>query len=193
MVPARFRWHLGVRASWTLWTTASRVASPCWGRCPAAMEATGFAGRLISSLSCCVSEAGVETVATAGGVATSMILSAISASLGRSVEGLEEARTICTLAGRCWRKSSLRKAWSGVGRWSMRSCCIWRRSCVGFLSPSSSPNNCWSLRCSEAAVRLMSSAFRMLYWWSSGGLMRRSLISQGRGRQWRSQTEFVGK
>ena len=49
---------------------------------------------------------------------------------------------------------------------------------MGFLSPSSSPaSNCWSLRCSEAAVRLMSSALRVSYGFSSGGLMRRSLTS----------------
>ena len=114
-----------------------------------------------------------------GGVATSIILSAISASLGRSVDGSADASTMRTLPGRRWKKSSLRNALSWVGWWSPSSCCIRRRSWVGFRSPSSSPlSNCWSLRCSEAAVRFMSSAFRVSYGRSSGGRMRRSLTSQ---------------
>ena len=41
-----------------------------------------------------------------------------------------------------------------------------RRSCVGFLSPSSSPlMSCWSLRCSETALRLMSSTFNLFVVW----------------------------
>ena len=138
--------------------------------------------RVISSLSCCTLETCgcVDVAATVGGMATSMILSAMSASLGRSVVASAEARTIRTLAGRRCRKSSFRNALSVVGpRWSPSSCCIRRRSWVGFLSPSSSPLiSCWSLRCSEAAVRFISSALRVSYGRSAGGRISRSLTSQ---------------
>ena len=68
-------------------------------------------------------EAGIEVTAKIGGVAMSMILSAISASLERSIGGSAEVRTIHTFTGRRGRKSSLRNASSGVGKWLPRSCC----------------------------------------------------------------------
>ena len=127
------------------------------------IEATRSVRRATSALSSCSSEAEVEVAATVGGVTTSTIFSAISASLARSVVVSAEAKTIRTLEGRRCKNSSFRKALSNVGpRWSPNSCCIRRSSCVGFLSPSSSPLiNCCSLRCSEAAVRFISSALRV--------------------------------
>ena len=58
------------------------------------MEATRSVRRATSALSSCISEAEVEVVATVGGATTSTILSAISASLARSVVVSAEARTI---------------------------------------------------------------------------------------------------
>ena len=159
MVPAEGLGALGggrVGASWALGTAISRATA---GKSRAALVECGHhlseAGNL-----CLTSETAVEVAATVGGVATSTILSTMSASLARSVVSAE-ARTIRTLEGRRCRKSSFRKALSMVGpRWSPNSCCMRRSSCVGFLSPSSSPpSNCCSLRCSDAVVRLMSSAF----------------------------------
>ena len=115
-----------------------------------------------SEVSVC-SELVSEIDATVG-VATSITLSAMSASLWRSMEESVEARTTLTLAGRRWRKSSRMKelASADVPSLSPRSCCIRHSNCVGFLSPSSSPLiSCWSFLCSEAAVRLMSSVLRM--------------------------------
>ena len=120
--------------------------------------ATRSVSRVSSAFNCCTSVS-LETAAMIGGLATSSILSAMCASLPRSVVPSAEARIIRTLAGRRWRKSSLRKAFcSGVSpRWSPSSCCTRRSSCLGFLSPSSSPLiSCCSFRCSEAAVRLIS-------------------------------------
>ena len=59
---------------------------------------------------------------------------------------------------------------------SPRSCCIQSNSWVGSQHPSSSPlmSSC-SSRCSDAAVRLTSSALRVSYGASSGGLRRRPL------------------
>ena len=58
---------------------------------------------------------------------------------------------------------------------SPSSCCIWHKSCDGFLSPSSSTvKSCWRRRCSEAAVRWISCALRTLYGSSSSGARRRS-------------------
>ena len=66
------------------------------------MDATSFARRVTSSRSCCTSDRGVAVAATVGRVVTSMILSAILVSFGRSVERSAEARTMCTLAERRW-------------------------------------------------------------------------------------------
>ena len=58
-----------------------------------------------------------------------------------------------------------------------------RRSCVSFLSPSSSPLMCcWSLRCSEAAVHLMSSAFSLSYGFSVGGRRSRTSVAKSEER-----------
>ena len=103
----------------------------------------------------------VSVIAETVGVATSITLSAMSASLLRLMEVSVEARTIRTLGGRRRRKISRRKvlASADVPSLSPRSCCIRRSSSVGLRSPSSSPLiSCCSLRCSEAAVRLISSA-----------------------------------
>ena len=73
------------------------------------------------------------------GVATSTNLSAIWARASRDIALPVEAKTILTLPGKRCKKSSLRKELSGSGpAESPRSCCIHRRSRVGFLSPSSS-------------------------------------------------------
>ena len=98
------------------------------------------------------------------GVATSITLSASSASLSRVRDSSVEANTMRTLAGRRWRKSSRRNvpSLSGAPVLSPNSCCILRSSCVGLRSLNSSVlKSCWSLRCSEAAVRLISCVFRV--------------------------------
>ena len=79
---------------------------------------------------CTSSLMGAETAETDDGVDTSIILSVMSASFWRSIAVSAEARTIRTLAGRRWRKSSFKKACSSraASRWSPRSCCIRRRS-----------------------------------------------------------------
>ena len=59
-------------------------------------------------LSCVISGEVLDVAATVCGVATSTILSAMSASLARSGQSAE-ARTIRMLAGRRCRKSSFRK------------------------------------------------------------------------------------
>ena len=100
---------------------------------------------------------GLITADTAG-IETSIILSAMSASLLMSRVESAEARTILTLAGSRWRNNSRRKETASVDVLSLspRSCCIRRKSCVGFRSPSSSPLiSCCNFRCSEAAVRLI--------------------------------------
>ena len=127
-------------------------------------EATRSARRVTSSRSCLTSVWGGSEMAETVGVATSMTLSAMSASLFRSAAVSTEARTMRTFAGSLCRKSSRRKVFESAPAPSLspRSCCIRRRSWVGFLSPSSSPlMSCCSLRCSEAAVRLMSSALSL--------------------------------
>ena len=96
-------------------------------------------------------------------VDTSMTLSAMSASLLRSIVVFAEARTILTFGGKRCRNNSLRKELESaeVPNLSPRSCCIRRRSnCIGLRSPSSSPLMSCNFRCSEAAVRLTNSAFR---------------------------------
>ena len=97
------------------------------------------------------------------GVATSITLSASSATLFRSMRLLVDASTIRTLAGNRWRKCSQRKELTfAVPSLSPKSCCMRLSSCVGLQSPSSSPlMSCCSLCCSEAAVRLMSWALRV--------------------------------
>ncbi len=132
----------------------------------AASLLTIFSSRVTSARSCSISDvgaAGVEAeTAETEGTATSIILSAISASLSRLVESGVEARTILTFGGSRCRKSSLRNEPSVTPGRSPRSCCILQRSCVGLRSPRSSVvNNCWSLRCSEAAVLRMSCALRL--------------------------------
>ena len=79
---------------------------------------------------------GVLQIDATVGVATSITLSAKSASLWRSMEESVEARTILTLAGTRWRKSSRRNelASADVPSLSPRSCCICLSNCVGFLS-----------------------------------------------------------
>ena len=147
-------------------------------------EATSSARRPTSLCNCCISEGPVSETALIDSIATSMTLSAMSARRLRSIAGLAEARTICMLDGRRWRNSSRRKAAESADVLSLspNSCCMRRSSCVGLRSPSSSPlMSCWSLRCSEAAVRLTSSVFRTLYGCSAGGLRRRSRTSVSQG------------
>ena len=95
-------------------------------------EATRLERRVTSALSFSISLPSVEleweTAATVE-EETSTTLSAMSASLARSVVPSAEARTMRTFAGSRWRKSSLRNALSTDGpRWSPRSCCIRRSS-----------------------------------------------------------------
>ena len=74
-------------------------------------DATRFARRDTSSLSCLTSEElSVLEMAAMVGVATSTILSAMSASLVRSVAASAEAKTILTLEGSRCKNSSLRNA-----------------------------------------------------------------------------------
>ncbi len=118
----------------------------------------------------------------AGGVATSIILSAVSASASRSLASMD-ARTIRTLPGKRWRNNSFRKEASVAENLSPKSCCIRRRSCDGLRSPRSSElNSFWSLLCSEAAVREMSCLFRTSYVVELGMLMIISRISIAKKR-----------
>ena len=154
---------------------------------------TIFSSRDTSVRSCSISDAGTEgaedeTTETEG-TATSIILSAISASLSRMVESEVEAKTILMFdCSRC-RKSSLKNDPSVTPGQSPRSCCIVRRSCVSLLPPwSAVVNNCWSLRCSEAAVLRASCALRVAYGWSAGGFNRRSVTSVVPGKTPLDQT-----
>ena len=94
-------------------------------------DSTKSVRRETSSRSCLTSKG--ETPAAVGvgagsarlamvGVATSITLSARSASWWRSVELSVDARTILTFVGRRWRKSSRRKG--VVSAVSPRSCCM---------------------------------------------------------------------
>ena len=105
------------------------------------------------------------------GVETSMTLSAMSASLLMAMVQSVEARTILTLAGSHWRNNSRKKGAASVDVLSLspRSCCIRRKSCVGFRSPSSLPPiSCCNFRCSKAVVCLTSAYFERIV----GGLCR---------------------
>ena len=124
-----------------------------------------FSKRATSARSCPISVARSEAVLVAatvsvdvggagGGAATSIIL---STSFSRVVEAGVEANTIRTVGGKRCKNSSCRNELSIRPGWSPSSCCILRRSWVGFRSPNSSPvKSCWSFRCSEAVVRLVS-------------------------------------
>ena len=148
-----------------------------------------FSKRATSTRSCPISVARSEAVLVAatvsvdvggagGGAETSIILSAISASFSRVVEAGVEANTIRTLGGKHCKNSSCRNELSIRPEWFPSSCCILRRSWVGFRSPNSSPvKSCWSFRCSEAVVRLVSCSLRAVYGLSAGGLSKRSLTS----------------
>ena len=136
-----------------------------WDR--VARDATRSASRATTSRSCLTSEVSVWVLAIAEivGVATFISLWAMSASLVRSMEASVEARTVRTFGGRRCRKSSRRKVLASADAPSLspRSCYMRRSSCVGLRSPSSSPlMSCCSLCCSEAAVRLINSAVRVL-------------------------------
>ena len=104
----------------------------------------------------CVATGTVDRAAIAlEGLATSIILSAISASVARAVpSGVKPklcAQHVAIVGGIV--------TGSTPGR-SPSNCCILRRSCVGFRSPSSSPvSNCCRRRCSETVVRLISCSF----------------------------------
>ena len=137
-----------------------------WGPGRRESEATRVVRRSTSARSWCISVSKVGgwewERAETDGAATAVTLSAISARVARSIASPVEARTILTLGGSRCKNNSRRKVELASAAWSPRSCCMRRSSWVGFLSPSSSPRiSCWSLRCSEAAVRLMSSALRV--------------------------------
>ena len=111
------------------------------------MEFFNFGTKLVN-----MSE-GHDVTLQMGVLETSMILSAVEAKALRSLE-LMEARTILTLPGRHWRNSSLRKEASVEENLLPKSCCIWHSNWLGLRSPRSLLlNNCWSLHCSDAAVR----------------------------------------
>ncbi len=145
---------------------------------------TSFVSRWISECKCSISaarevdgavlaEEGAETAATEG-MATSIILSAISANLSRVVPSGVDASTILTFWGN---HNSRKNELSTPGRFPI-SCCILRSNCVGLRSPNSSPvNSCCSLRFPDRAVRLVSCSFSAEYGLSAGGLIRRSLTS----------------
>ena len=129
-------------------------------------EATRSASRETSSRSCLTLELSTLAVdmAATDWVETSMVLSAISARFSRVVEGSAEANTILTFGGNRWRKSSRRNEFASVlvPSFSPSNYCIFRNNWFGLRSPNSSPLiNCCSLRCSDAAVRLMSCAFKV--------------------------------
>jgi len=89
-----------------------------------------------------------------------------------------KARTIPTFDGKCCRKSSRRKAPSVFCALSPSSCCMQRRSCDSFLSPSSSAlNNCCNHFCSYAAVCFINCSFILLYSVLLGGYFSSILLS----------------
>ena len=129
-------------------------------------EATRSASRDTCSRNCLTSKSstcGVDRAATVG-ADTSIILSAILARFSRDVAGSAEVNTILTLGGNRWRNSSRRNKLASIlaPNLSPSSCCILLSNCMGFRSPNSLPLiNCWSFRCSDAAVHLMSCVFRV--------------------------------
>ena len=91
------------------------------------------------------------TGATVGGLATSRILSAISANWGRVSVVEAEGNTILTEGGILRRNNWRTHTPSGGGPASPSSCCMCRSSCEGFRPPSfSAVSTC----CSEASVCL---------------------------------------
>ena len=99
--------------------------------------------------------------AMVGGLATSSILSAISANWGRVSVVEAEPNTILTEGGIGWRNNWRTNAPLGGESALPSSCCICRSSWEGLRSPSSSAvSNCCSLHCSEASIRLISTAFK---------------------------------
>ena len=89
-----------------------------------------------------------------------------------------EASTIRTLEGSHWRKSSLMNAPLVLLALSPRSCCIWRSSCDGFLSPNSSVlKSCCNLCCSNVAVHLTICSLSVAYGLSLGWFGIKSWIS----------------
>ena len=77
-------------------------------------EATRSARRVTSARSCLTSEGSVSEMAETVGAATSMTLSAMSASLWSSMFLSAEARTIRTLGDSRCRNSSRRKEFASV-------------------------------------------------------------------------------
>ena len=131
-----------------------------------------------SALSCSTSLVCGFVTAAITGVTTSATLSASSANSSRVEAAGAVAKTILILAGKRCKNNSLRNVLSRVPALSPSSCCICRRSCVGFLSPNSSKRKCFcSLLCSGGAVLLISSFFRVSYGLVSGGFRIRSLTS----------------
>ena len=126
--------------------------------------------RLTSARSCSTScRAGAEMPAIEGGAA-SMMRSANRANSSSGVESGEEASTARTFAGRRWRNSSRTSASSVSVVLLPSSCCIFRNSCEGFLSPSSSDvSSCCSRRLEEVPVRWTSISRRRSYGRDSGG------------------------
>ena len=116
-----------------------------------------------------------------------------------------ETKTILSWLDRRWRKNSHRNLLSGLGpAASPSSCCIRRKICNDFLSPSSSAvKSCWRQWCSEAAVHWISCALKTLYGLVSGGARRRSLTlvvnygtraphNQNRSTGWWCDTVRIG-
>ena len=121
----------------------------------------------------------VSDTAKTMGVATSMTLSAISANCSSSIEVSAGARTIWMLASRlCGKRWQRKELASSLPSLFSRSCRMRLNGRVGFLSPNSSPViSCWSFRCLNVAVHLMSFVISVSYGWSAGGFKSRSLTS----------------
>ena len=93
--------------------------------------------------------------------ATSVILSASSASSTRLVVALVEASTIRTLEDKRCKNSSRKNVLSVTPARSPSSCCMWHSNWDGLRSPSSlALMSCCSRHCSEAAVHLISCSLR---------------------------------
>ena len=95
--------------------------------------------------------------------ATSITLSARSASSSKDWEPPVEGKTILTSGGNLCKNNACRKAVSAVAALSPRSSCILLSSWDGFLSPSSSVlKSCYKRRCSDAIVLAISWVIRLL-------------------------------
>ena len=102
----------------------------------------------------------IATGAMVGGLATSMMQSAISANCATVKVDRDDTRSIGTLEVGEHRTNLWMNGLSGGGPVSPRSCCIQHRNCVGLQKPSSSADKtCCNRHCSETSVRFTNSHF----------------------------------